>query len=385
MTSFEFATAACVVFGAGSRRRAGELCSTLGRRVLIVTGTSLARADWLLPLLEERGIAVHQMATAGEPTIPLVTRGAATAREHGCDTVIAVGGGSAIDAGKAIAALATNQDDVFEYLEVIGRGAPLREAPLAFMAIPTTAGTGSEVTRNAVLASPEHRVKVSLRSAAMLPRIALVDSELAQGVPSGVAAASGLDALTQLIEAYVSRRANPMTDALCLAGIPLIAQSIRAACADGAHAEARDAMALGALWSGMALAHAGLGAVHGLAGPIGGMFDAPHGAVCAALVPHVVAANLRALCAEDAGSAAVSRFSTLSRLLSADGNATPAAVAPWLLDLTHELGIPALRTYGMAARDVPPLAARALQSNSMKTNPVSLTEEQLARIVEAAL
>lgn len=209
--------------------------------------------------------------------------------------VIGLGGGSVLDAGKAIAALVTNLGNVFDYLEVIGKGQPLVNAPLPFIAIPTTAGTGTEVTRNAVLGSPAHGVKVSLRSPMMLPSLAIVDPELTYGLPPEITASSGLDALTQLIEPFVSVKANPMTDAICREGIRHAAKSLRTVYHNGADASAREGMSLASLFGGLALANAALGAVHGFAGPLGGMLNAPHGAICAKLLPLVMEVNIKVL------------------------------------------------------------------------------------------
>src|SRR5262245_26642329 len=292
---FEFATAGRVVFGAGSSRDLAAVARELGRHALVVTGKSSDRAADLVSQLALAGIAVTSTAVAGEPDVALVDRGRTLAREAGCDVVIGIGGGSAIDAAKAIAALAANDGGPLDYLEVIGRGQPLTRPSLPCVAVPTTAGTGSEATRNAVLGAPDARVKVSMRHASMLPRVALVDPDLTVPLPSSLTAATGLDALAQLVEPYVSSRANPMTDAICVEGIRLASEALPAAVRDGGDRRARASMALASLWSGMALANAALGAVHGFAGPVGGRFGAPHGAVCAALLPHVMAANIRAL------------------------------------------------------------------------------------------
>ena len=230
--------------------------------------------------------------------------------------MIGLGGGSAIDAAKAIAALAANGGDPLDYLEVVGRGRSLTQPSLPCIAIPTTAGTGAEVTRNAVLASPEHGIKASLRSATMLPRLALVDPELTYSLPAAVTASTGLDALTQLIEPFTSSKANPLTDALCREGMMRAARSLRTAYEDGRDAAAREDMALASLFGGLALANAGLGVVHGFAGPVGGTFHAPHGAVCAAFLPHVMAVNARALRTRQPGSAALARYDEIARILT---------------------------------------------------------------------
>src|SRR5207247_3681173 len=283
---FEFATATRIIFGAGALRGVGLVAKEFGDRALVVTGKGVDRARPLLALLEASGISSASFSISGEPIIDLVVRGARFARAEKCGLVIGFGGGSAIDAAKAIAALLTNEGDVFDYLEVIGGGKPLARGSAPFMAIPTTAGTGAEVTRNAVLASPGHRLKVSLRSPLLLAKVALVDPELTYDLPPELTATTGLDALTQLIEPYVSCRANPLTDAICVEGIRRAARSLRRAFDNGADKSARLDMAIAGLFGGLALANAGLGAVHGFAASIGGMFSAPHGAVCAALLAH---------------------------------------------------------------------------------------------------
>ena len=381
--AFDFAAAGRILFGPGQLAQAGSIAKALGSRALVVTGRSMARAERLLALLDAAQVAAEPFGVEGEPTVQAVRHGADTARRAGCEIVIALGGGSAIDAGKAIAALAANDGDVLDYLEVIGPGRPLTQPPLPCIAIPTTAGTGSEVTRNAVLASPEHRAKASLRHQAMLPRAAIVDPDLTLSVPPEVTAATGLDALTQLIEAYLTRRANPLTDALCLDGIRRAAVALPAAVREGAHQEARQDMALAALFSGLALANAGLGAVHGLAGPLGGMFPAPHGALCAALVPHVLRANLTAATRlQDA--ALVTRLGTVAQLVTGNAAARAEDAAQWLRDLVSEFGIPTLRAYGVTAGHVPEIVERARRASSMQGNPVELTADELSRIVEDA-
>ena len=267
---FEFATSSRVVFGPGTLVELGGLVAGMGRRTLVVTGRTPERAGPLFEILKEQGIDYVVFPVEGEPTTETVRKGTQLAREAGCDMVVGFGGGSALDAGKAVAALLTNGGDPLDYLEVVGRGRPLTRPSAPYVAVPTTAGTGSEVTRNAVLLSPEHRVKVSLRSHLMLPRLALVDPELTRTLPPEVTASTGMDALTQLIEPYVSNRANPMTDAICREGMRRAARSLLRAYEHGEDPEAREDMSLASLFGGMALANAKLGAVHGFAGPIGG-------------------------------------------------------------------------------------------------------------------
>jgi alcohol dehydrogenase class IV len=278
-----------------------------------------------------------------------------------------------------------NPGDPLDYLEVIGRGQPLAHAPAPFIAVPTTAGTGSEVTRNAVLGSPEHHVKASLRSAAMLPRLAVVDPELTLGLPRSITASTGLDALTQLIEPYVSVRANPMTDLCCVDGIRAAGQALRRAWEDGADLAARTSMSWAALLGGLSLANAGLGAVHGFAAPVGGMFAAPHGAVCAALLPHTMDVNLRALRDRAPGSLALERYGEIARLLTGDPQAGADAGVQWVAETCRELEIASLRTYGVEERHLAELVEKAGRASSMKGNPIVLTRAELREIAARAM
>ncbi len=336
-------------------------------------------------MLEGSGVAWTTFAVQGEPSVQDALAGVAAVRAAGCDLVISCGGGSALDAGKAIAALATNPGDVYDYLEVIGRAQPLLAPPLPFIAIPTTAGTGSEVTRNAVLSSPEHRVKVSVRSPAMLPRVALVDPELTYGVPPAVTASTGLDALTQLIEPFVSARANFMTDAICREGLRHAVRSLRRAYERGDDVDARRDMAFASLCGGLALANAGLGAVHGFAGPFGGMYDAPHGAICAALLAPVFAANVAALQARAPEHGALVRYQELAVILTERPDATPDDAVRWLQQLAAALHVPGLATYGFTLPEAPALIEKAQAASSMKANPIKLTDAELTGALTRAL
>jgi alcohol dehydrogenase class IV len=382
---FEFATANRVIFGPGALRETGPLAAELGRRALVVIGRNPLRAGPLLELLRKHSVDGIVFATPGEPEIQTVRDGLALALREHCDLVIAFGGGSGLDTGKAVAALLANGGDIFDHLEIIGRGRPLAKPSAPFIAIPTTAGTGSEVTRNAVLASPEHRLKVSLRSLFMLPRIAIVDPELTRDLPPTLTASTGLDALTQLIEPFVCTRANPVTDALCREGIIRAARSLRAAFDDGRDQRAREDMALASLFGGLALANAGLGAVHGLAGPIGGILPAPHGAVCAALLPHVMDANLAALRQRQPDSEALRRYEIIARLLTGHETAAAADGVDWLRTLVAHLQIPPLRRYGLTPAHTAEVIEKAANASSMKANPIALTGGELADILTRAL
>lgn len=387
---FEFATATRILFGPGTLDEVGRLVGEMlgGQetpRALLVCGRSVTRAARLAELLRAAAVDSRTFSTPGEPTVDTVQWGTEQVRHDGCTLVISFGGGSAIDAGKAIAVLATNPGDPLDYLEVVGRNKPLTHAPLPFIAIPTTAGTGSEVTRNAVLTSTEHRVKVSLRSPLMLPRLALVDPELTLELPKEATASTGLDALTQLIEPFVSVRANPMTDGFCREGIRRVVRALPRVCRDAWDTDAREDMSLASLLGGMALANAGLGAVHGFAGPIGGRFEAPHGEVCAALLPHVMAVNLRALRARQPGSGVLARYSELARLITDEPFSEADVVVRWVQELCASLAIRPLRDHGITAQDCPWIVEQAQAASSMKSNPIALTTAELMEILSAAL
>lgn len=382
---FEFATASRILFGPGAVREVAPLAASLGQRALVVTGSSTQRAEPLLAGLHSRGLATACFSLSGEPTVGDVQAGVQQARQAGCDLVIAFGGGSVLDAAKAIAALLTNGGEPLDYLEVVGRGQPITQPSAPCIAVPTTAGTGAEVTRNAVLGSPEHRVKASLRSPLMLPTVAVVDPELTYSVPPGVTAATGLDALTQCLEPFVSARANPLTDAVCREGMQRAARSLQRAYLDGSDTAAREDMALASLMGGLALANAGLGAVHGFAGPIGGMFPAPHGAICARLLPLVLQANAHAMQQRTPDSPALARYDEVARLLTGNPAARAADGVAWVGDLVEALHIPRLAAYGITPADIPEIIHNAQQASSMKANPIQLTAGELAAILQQAI
>ncbi len=384
MNPFEFATAGRILFGAGSVQQLGSVAAAYGTRALLVTGGNPQRAQPIVALLEAARLTVTVYSVPHEPTVPLAREAVALARQVNAQLVIGFGGGAALDAGKAIAALATNQGDPLDYLEVIGRGQALSEPPLPYVAVPTTAGTGAEVTRNAVLASLEHRVKVSLRSPLMLPRVALIDPALALSVPPNVTASTGMDALTQVIEPFVTPAANPLTDAFARDGIVRAARSLRRAHTHGDDLSARVDMALAALMGGLALANARLGAVHGFAAAIGGMFDVPHGAICAALLAPVMRMNVHALRARDPQHPALARYAEVARLVTGRADASPEDGTAWIAALASDLAIPPLSAYGITSDHFDEIAHKAAQASSMKGNPVVLTHEELVTILAAA-
>jgi alcohol dehydrogenase class IV len=381
---FEFATAPLVVFGRGTVDTLGSRVAALGRRVLVVTGSDPARTG-VVERLAAADLATVVFRITDEPTTEVAKAGVAVARQAESEVVVAVGGGSVLDGAKAIAALLTNGGEPLDYLEVVGAGRKMERPPAPLFAVPTTSGTGSEVTRNAVLASPEHRVKVSLRSVLMIPRVALVDPELTFGVPPEVTASTGMDALTQVLEPFVSSRANPLTDALCREALPRAARSLRRAFEDGRDPEAREDMAFVSLSGGMALANAGLGAVHGFAGPLGGMLGAPHGALCARLLPGVIQANVRALRDRRPDSPILERYAEVARLLTGRPGAAPEDGATWVRELCEALSIPRLSALGMKKEDIETAVPGARNASSMRGNPLELTHEELRQILEEAL
>ncbi|MCG8554615.1 MAG: iron-containing alcohol dehydrogenase [Proteobacteria bacterium] len=382
---FRFATATQIVFGQGCLAELPSLLAPLGSRALVVTGADPTPAASVLGLLSEAGIEYSLLSGSGEPTAQLTRDGAAMARAEACSFVVGVGGGSTLDAGKAIAALVTNGGDPLDYLEIVGAGRRISKPAAPYVAIPTTAGTGAEVTRNAVLTSEEHGVKASLRSDYILPRIALVDPELTYGVPAAVTASTGLDALTQNIEPFVSCRANPLTDALCRDGIRRGAHWLRRAYDDGSDAQARENMALASLFGGLALANAKLGAVHGFAAPLGGMFRAPHGALCACLLPQVMRMNIDALREREPDSGSLARYGEVARLVTGRSDATPDDGVAWAQELRDALQIPPLSAYGVTRADIAVLTEKASAASSMQGNPIKLSHAELQAILEAVL
>jgi len=382
---FDFSTATQVVFGAGTLGQVPGLVAPLGRRVVLIHGAQGTRAQPLLSRLGEAGLETRAFSIAHEPKVDDVEALALAARSFGAEAVIGFGGGSVLDTAKAVAVLLNNKAPIRDYLEVVGKGQPF-EAPAApMLAIPTTSGTGAEVTRNAVLGVPEHGVKVSMRGPQLMPRIAVVDPELTLSLPAKITAATGMDALCQLIEAYVCLRANPMTDALCQGGIPRAAHSLPLACENPEDLTARSDLALAALWSGMALANAGLGAVHGLAGPLGGLCpSASHGALCGALLGPITRVNVQALRQRLPDSPALGRYAEVARWLTRRIDACAEDAATWLEHFSVTLGIPRLPALGVLPSHYPEAISRGLKASSMRGNPISLEPAELETALRSA-
>ncbi|MFT4216571.1 MAG: iron-containing alcohol dehydrogenase [Micropruina sp.] len=375
MISFAFATATRIEFGAGRSAHLPAAVAELGSRPIVCTGATPERFRTLLTGLSD----ARSWPVGGEPSVDDVRAGVAAAREHGADVVVGLGGGAVLDAAKLIAALVPNDGDILDYLEVIGRAQPLQARPLPFVAVPTTAGTGSEVTMNGVVTSPEHGVKVSMRHPSMLADVALVDPELTLGCPPAVTASSGLDALTQCLEPYMSPFANPLTDSFCVEGLRRAGRGLRRAYSHGDDLDARTDMALCSLLGGLALANAKLGAVHGLAGVIGGLTGAPHGLTCATLLVECCRGTVAALRERAPEHPSLGRYAAAGELLS--GTASVDALLDWLAETVAMLDVPTVGQLGITPEQYPRICRQAAASSSMKGNPIVLSADELEEIL----
>lgn len=382
--NFSYATASEIIFGSGSFNQIGKRVAGIYKNALVVCGKSNYYAEKLLEILDRqncKGIIYH---VSTEPTIEIIQQGIELGRKTECDVVFGIGGGSPIDSAKAIAAMIPNDGDLLDYLEVIGLGKPLLKSPLPCIAIPTTSGTGAEVTKNSVIKSTDKKVKVSLRSDKMYPVLAVVDPQLALSMPQNITASTGVDALTHLLETFVSNQSNPFIDMLCRDGMKRIARSLEKAVKNGNDLEAREDMAMASLLGGMALANVKLGAVHGFAGPMGGMFEIPHGEICACLLPAVMEINSQALINANQIET-LEKYKEIARLFTGNKNAEIADGVAHIKALVKRLGIPSLSAFGITSADFPELVEKAENSSSMKGNPVKLTQNQLTSILEKSL
>lgn len=384
MIQFEFVTSPRIMFGNGVLPAGIQAAKVFGKKALLLYSSTGAPIERVLDLCKENDIYCAQFCVDHEPSVGLVQQIVEFSQKEHCDFVIALGGGSVMDSGKAASAMLTNPGNLLDYLEVVGNNQPFTQPAAPCVAIPTTAGTGAEVTRNAVLAVPEKKVKVSLRSTYLLPRLAVIDPELVIGLPPAVTAYTGLDALTQVIEPFTSIKHNPMIDTLCRDGIVRSARSLKKAFHNGNDLETRYDLSLTSLYGGLALTNAGLGAVHGFAAPIGGMFDAPHGAICGILLPYTVESNIHALEERDPQNPALERYTEIAKLLTGNTNAKKGDGVKFLIELTNELGIPRLRTFGIQPTDFPLIVEKAQKASSMKANPIQLLSDELVHILEMA-
>jgi alcohol dehydrogenase class IV len=382
--NFEFASPNQIHFGSGKIGKVPELANQFGNRVFLLID-SKERCLPLIYKLREKKFIVDYLLVNEEPRISVVLMAIRNIKELKSQLIIGFGGGAALDTGKAAAALSTNPGNPSDYLEILGSGKSLELPSLPYIAIPTTAGTGSEVTRNAVITVPEKRIKVSLRSFHMIPKIAIVDPELTYSMPRPITASTGMDALTQLIEPFVCNSPSPLTDALCRDGIARTARSLGKAYENGLDTTARSDMALASLFGGMALANARLGAVHGMANLIGGTSHAPHGAICARLLPSVMEKNIHALRSRLPDSPALARYTEVAWLLTGNLRAKAEDGTTWVRDLCKELDIRPLSEYGLESKDFPALVEQSQKANSMKGNPIHLTDSELHSILQEAV
>ncbi len=375
MSDFTFATATRIVFGPGTVAELGQHSRRCGSRAFVVTGGAPDRTARHTASLSPAG----SHALIGEPTFDDARHAVAAARAARADHIVGIGGGAVLDLAKAVAILAVSDADPMEHAEVIGAGRPLPHHALPFIAVPTTAGTGAEVTSNAVLTSRTHCVKVSLRSPAMLADVALIDPELTLSCPALVTAQSGMDAITQCLEPLTSRFANPVVDALAVAGLRAGGRSLVRTVEHGEDLDARTDMALCSLMGGLSLANAKLGAVHGLAGVLGGVTGAAHGAVCAALLRATTATNIAALRERDPTNPALAAYAVAAEAVTGEHNV--AALLDWLAALEARLPLPTLR---VDRGDVEAVVDGALRASSMKGNPIELTRDELHHILRVS-
>lgn len=387
--NFEFVAPGRILFGSGQFDRLGELSAKIGRCALIVFNGSEVIANAARDRLSASGLNAELFRQRGEPTVNDVNSATEVARKEQVDLIIGVGGGSAIDAAKAVAALVANGGSALDYMEVVGKGQKLTRAGTPWIAIPTTFGTGAEATKNAVIGAPDRGFKASIRGEQLLAKIVLVDPALGQGVPSNVIAQSGMDALCQLIESYTSSGAGPMTDGLAMTGLKKAPSALRRAYMNSQDLDALTDMALAAMLSGICLANAGLGAVHGFAAPLGANFPIPHGEVCAALLPHVVRANVAALRAASKDHLTLRRYADIGRSAGvAPATDDPDAIEfliQFLFDLSRDLHIQPLSAFGVEDKDVDRIVALARKASSMRFNPIVLDDAVLASVLRAAI
>jgi alcohol dehydrogenase class IV len=382
---FEFMTANRIIVERDGLKQIGRLTKSFGQRVLLVGRLASEDTIKAIEYLNSEGCTVTPVNVKGEPSVDSINEIVAISREHQCEVVVAIGGGSVLDSGKTIAALMTNTNDIMDYLEVIGNGVPVSKKSLPFIAVPTTSGTGAEATKNATILSVAHKLKVSIRSPFMLPDVVLLDPQLTLSVPKDVTASTGLDALTQVLEPYVSKMANPITDAFAKEGLARAARSLKKAYDHGEDIDAREDMAIVSLFGGIALANAKLGAVHGFAGVLGGMFPIPHGVVCARLLPYVTRKNIEVLNARDPQNPAVKRYEDVAKILTGNPDAHALDGVVWLEDLCKHLGVDSLSHFGVKEEHLDEIIVKSMNASSMKGNPIELTHDELKDILQQAL
>ena len=392
MHAFHFAKVPPLSIGADTLTHLPQLIQQMGgQSVLLVTGKhSLQRSGKLQQiesLLKENHLTAESIVCPGEPSPDLVDTICQRYCQESIDVVVAIGGGSVVDAGKAISAMLPHLNSIMDHLEGVGRGIPHSGIKTPFIAMPTTSGTGGEVTKNAVISQVgPNGFKKSIRHDRLVPDAVIVDSELLISCPPSITAACGMDAFTQLLEPYLSPTATALTDAIAWSGLEAIAPNLLPACGDGAHdVKVREGMAYASLMSGVALANAGLGIVHGLASPLGGFFPIPHGVVCGTLMATAVCANWQALISRAPDSPAVTKMARLGALLEGTSDKDPhyygGALCQILTEWTEQLKLPRLGDYGVKTTDMDRILAKAKNRN----NPVDLTADEIRALVEKRL
>lgn len=393
ITDFSLSRLPHIEFGSGTLAKLPGIARGYGAHALLVTGAGSLKASPFWPAvttaLKAQGVSWLHLAIPGEPSPQMVDEAVRALRSEPVDVVVGIGGGSALDAAKAIAGLLKPGNSVMDHLEGVGPELPYGGPATPFIAVPTTAGTGSEATKNAVLSvQGTNGFKKSFRDEKLVAEIALVDPDLLATCPPAVIAANGMDALTQLLESYVSSRAAPLTDSLAWGGMKAARDGLLALYVDAGDAAARERMAYAALVSGITLAQAGLGSVHGLAAPLGAFFPIPHGVACGTLVATATRINIEALRAREPGHPALEKYAQVGRLLSKQGKLDRDSAHTVLIDTldawTRELKLPTLAHYGVTPADAPRIVANS-RGSSMKTNPVQLADSEIAAILAARI
>jgi alcohol dehydrogenase class IV len=380
--NFELFLPSRIIFEPGSRSQIGKIASSIGNRVFLLYAKTHPLVPEIRDRLKEIGLDLLAFPISGEPDLESVSNIVTEGRNYHSDMVISIGGGSVIDTGKVVSAMLNNPGEISDYLEIVGMNLPLQNKPAPFIAVPTTAGTGSEVTKNAVLIIPAKKIKVSMRSYMMIPQIAIIDPELTVSMPGPVTASTGMDAIIQLIEPFVSLKANHFVNGLCREAIPLGANSLAQSVADGMNLRAREVMCFTSLCGGLALANAGLGAIHGFAGVIGGMKSIPHGMVCAALLAGTLRVNIEALKKRQPNSSSIRKFEELAISLTGNKNAGVFDSIGWAERTCKEIRIDRLTELGIDEKQFPEICDKAALSSSMKGNPILLEKGELLQILE---
>ncbi len=377
---FQFMTATRIIFGENTYLSSLSLLSQFGYSVLLVTGKELSRAQPVIDYLQQQKMRYQHIVIRCEPNITMVEEAAVAARKFKPDLVVAVGGGSAVDMGKALSAMIPNHGSVYDYVEVVGRCVPLKTKPIPFIAIPSLAGSGAEVTRKAVLKSGQDRVKVSLRSAELLPDVAIVDPCLTYGMSSLLAGRGAMEAFVHLMEAYVCSAPNPLTDMVCEQGLTKLSRAILPACLDD-DKRARGDLSFSAMLGGMAVSNAKQGAAHGLAAALGGKLEAPHSMITSRLAPHVMGENI--IAARRKGREDIlQRYRRIAYCLTGKEQQYEESCVTWSQEILDRLQLPKLDAFGVCHTSFEQVADDALKSVSIRGNPLPLTKDRLVHILQ---